>query len=107
MEFIKKANVITHIVREVAPGKLTNDLDEATKGETFSELQEDLRKFLHSLELWRTSVEKIPLEARRLRERLEGFEIDDEWAEVDEVGDADAVNERDEDDFLETIYDYD
>ena len=107
MEFIKKANVITHIVREVKPGKLTTDLDEATKGEAFSELTADLRKFLHSLELWRTSVEKIPEQARRLRERLEGFEIDDEWAEVGEVGESEAERERDEYDFLQTIYDYD
>lgn len=99
--------MITHIVRDVTPDRLTNDLDEATKGETFSELQEDLRKFLHSLELWRTSVEKIPLEARRLRERLEGFKINDEWSEVGEVGEAEAERERDEDDLLQTIYDYD
>lgn len=42
--------------------------------------------------------------ARRLRERLDGFEIDDEWAEVVE---AEAEIERDEDDLLQTIYDYD
>lgn len=98
-EYIKAVQYEAVLIKNKKTTEQTNDLDEVTAGETFSELYDELMQFLEDVPKGKISLENIVRKAKELHYSLNEWEFDSETATPET--DWAEQQERDEDNFAD------